>query len=353
VSTDKINSDAIRNVAERLTGLEFVHPPQAPGMTIAMALIRDPRDGAMMTVSGCNRNADLALAACAGEAAEFLAQTQPVDRGALPAPPAVGEHLLQDWLGSGGTGEFWFPATGLLSGTQVAVPAALCRYDAASAHLDISTGCAAGASHESACHHALCEIVERDASARWKAGICRPAAIDMGEQPALWLAQARQGLADRTVRLLDIGAGAIMPVIAAVSFDPDGRGFVRGVSAHPDSETAAIGALREMIQMEFGLLLARFKRDRNGMRNLQGPDLEHLQNAEAIHTGSPLVTPDSGADCPFSPDRLLPAAPSDDIARGLVAGGHEVLVAVLSGAPGLHVVKLFVTGMPPPVRSVS
>lgn len=353
MATDRTNSDALRTMAARLTGLEFVNPPQAPGATVAMALIPDPRDGAMMTVSGCNSGADLALAACAGEAAEFMAQTQPVDTGAWQDPPAGRERFLLDWLGPDAGGGFWFPASGLLSGIEAAVPAALCRYHRASARYDISTGCAAGATRDSACLHALCEIIERDASARWKAGTLRPAAMEIARRPGLWLAQARQGATARTVRLLDIGAGAAVPVVAAVSFDPDGRGFVSGVSAHPDPEKAAIGALREMIQMEFGLLLARFKRDRSGPGNLQDADLEHLRNAGRIHADSPLVTPEAGASGAASAGLPAVDASAADIAGRLAAEGHEVLVAGLTGTPGLNVVKVFVTGMPPPVRSVS
>ncbi|MCA1367206.1 YcaO-like family protein [Bradyrhizobium sp. BRP14] len=338
------NMRSIRGLATKLTGIQAVHPPDAPGATIVMGLLEG--EGQPTTFAGCSLDPDRAFQACVGEAAEFLAQSDP--RAAIPSGPVpedavdpfatVWTEPPKNWLAG-----MTFP-----SGIPVSLPAASCCYLRANTHLDVSTGCAAGATVESAGRHALCELIERDTARRWWCGSHAARLVDVG-QPALaraiaWLSAARRERSDREVTLLDIAGDAVVPVIAAVSFLRGGGGFVVGTAAHPDLPEAAIGALREMVQMEFGLVIATVKRDRLGYENLSQSDLRHLLRAETIRPDCTALTPEPGTRRQASEGGQDTSAAG--IARRLAKRGHQIYAARLSDDPFLPVMRMLVTGMP-------
>lgn len=120
-----------------------------------------------------------------------------------------------------------------------------------------STGCAVGPDRERALATALWECVERDALALWWHGN-RPAGalalelIDPHQPRLFWWLHQR---ARRTV-LLDLTTDIGLPVVAAVSSDPDGRKVAMGAAARPDPAEAALAAVTEMVQTEVAMDLA-------------------------------------------------------------------------------------------------
>lgn len=155
-------------------------------------------------------------------------------------------------------------ATDLLSHEAVAVPAQQVYLDCA-AVLDEplaedanSTGCAAGSDRSSALATALWECVERDAVALWwhgdRPGGALPLELIDPLQPRLywWLHQR-----SRQTLLLDLTSDIGLPVVAAVSSDPDGRVVATGTAARPVLAEAALAAVTEMVQTEVGMEFAR------------------------------------------------------------------------------------------------
>jgi ribosomal protein S12 methylthiotransferase accessory factor len=124
-----------------------------------------------------------------------------------------------------------------------------------------SNGCAAGANAGAARRTAVLELVERDATGRWWYGRRRRAPIDLASVEddtglVAWLC-ARE----RRSWLIDITSDISIPVIAAISAEPNGRDVVLGFAAHPDCRTAATSAMSEMLQIEISLVAARVMGD--------------------------------------------------------------------------------------------
>jgi ribosomal protein S12 methylthiotransferase accessory factor len=155
-------------------------------------------------------------------------------------------------------------ARDLLSQAEVPVPAQEVYLDCATvlseplSHDANSTGCAVGVDREAALASAVWECVERDAVALWWHGN-RPAVglmlevIDTHQPRLFWWLHQR---ARRTV-LLDLTTDIGLPVVAAVSSDPDGACVAMGSAARPMLADAALAAVTEMVQSEVGMDLAR------------------------------------------------------------------------------------------------
>ena len=117
-----------------------------------------------------------------------------------------------------------------------------------------STGCAVAPTREEAAAIGLWECVERDAMALWWHGGRQPAALSLEAidtvQPRLgwWLEQRV-----RPTRLLDLTSDIGLPVVAAVSCDPDGGRVAIGTAARPQRAEAALAAVTELMQTEISL----------------------------------------------------------------------------------------------------
>jgi ribosomal protein S12 methylthiotransferase accessory factor len=127
-----------------------------------------------------------------------------------------------------------------------------------------SLGCAAGPTLPAAQLAAVLELIERDAAARWWYGCRRRPplpleAIDGAGALAGWLADR-----PRLSRLVDIGSDIAVPVLAAISAEPDGSDVALGFAARLERDAAAVAALTEMLQMELALAQARRLGDRAG-----------------------------------------------------------------------------------------
>jgi ribosomal protein S12 methylthiotransferase accessory factor len=338
-------------MAARLAGIQAIRPPAAPGAVIVMALL--PQASRPMTFAGCSLDSTQAFQACVGEAAEFLAQSDP--RAAIAMPSVPDDAITVSEVSAAQQSHRWLKAVTFPEGRLVSLPAASCCYLPESAHLDISTGCAAGRSLEEALLHALCEIIERDAARRWWGGAHAARDIDASHPARMeamaWLSQARGAVCDRDVILLDIGGDAVIPVIAAASFLKNGKGFVLATAAHPDIARAATGAVRELVQMEFGLFLATMRRDRAGPSGLGQADLRHLRRAETVDPGFTVLK--SLAPTVWCHDQPHTQTDPAVIARRLIDRGHQVFAARLSSDPFLPVVRMLVTPMPIAMRAKS
>lgn len=159
-------------------------------------------------------------------------------------------------------------ARDLMTGQTVLVPAQEIFLDCAATlseplmHDADSTGCAAGQTRDDATAAALCECVERDAVALWWHGGLDASALPVelvdARYPRLywWLHQR-----ERLTRLLDLSTDIGLPVVAAVSSDPDGRFVAVGTAARPQLADAALAAVTEMIQTETSMVHAREAQD--------------------------------------------------------------------------------------------
>jgi ribosomal protein S12 methylthiotransferase accessory factor len=108
------------------------------------------------------------------------------------------------------------------------------------------------------------ELEERDATASWWYGRRERAPIDVAAIEGA--PKLSRWLADRERRsvLFDITTDLDIPVMAAMSAEPDGGDIALGFSARLDPNAAAISALTEMLQMEVSLEAARALGDAAG-----------------------------------------------------------------------------------------
>jgi ribosomal protein S12 methylthiotransferase accessory factor len=124
-------------------------------------------------------------------------------------------------------------------------------------YLGDSNGCAAAATLDEAIVRGFLELVERDATAMWwygrqqRPGIPLEAAIDCTELFE-WLTHR-----PRSCHLLDITSSLEIPVIVAVSADPDGGAVALGYGASFDPHEAGLSAITEMCRMELSIEFAK------------------------------------------------------------------------------------------------
>jgi ribosomal protein S12 methylthiotransferase accessory factor YcaO len=193
-----------------------------------------------------------------------------------------------------------------------------------------STGCAAAASRKEARIAALLECVERDAVAIWWYGRqSRPhIGIELLDQVAPRLAWWLGDRVRRT-RLIDITSEIGIPVVAAVSSEPDGGAVAIGSAAHPDVRNAAVSAVTEMVQTE--VAIQRGDRPNN-------PELDRwLGTASTV--SMPQFAPGGGSD-------PLPGGKANGARKRVAAAGFRALAVDLSmtGDP-LRVMRVLVPGL--------
>jgi len=303
-------------VASQLVRVFRLSAPDAPGLVTLGAEI-DPKQYALWwpapnaSASGTGLNLQAAFESCVGEAAEFLSSFEtPTDADMLVpdaacACPAWAASLAQlPGVRHGGCID-WISATQLADQRPVLVPADLClRRDpsrqALRAPAPLSLGCAAGPTFEAAMLHALLELIERDAVANWWRG-GRPARMISLDESDLQSSFAfvqilRRARGRRQSWLLDISTDLRIPCVAALSINPDGRGFACGTAAGPTLRTAGEAALREMCQMEVGYTVAIAKRQERGEAALSATDRGHIRRFEAFDVARSIVASPAPAD---------------------------------------------------------
>ncbi len=164
-------------------------------------------------------------------------------------PRPFAERSLIDWLrveDAFGGPEAYLPADFVFIGRrQAGDPQAVALGD--------SNGCASGPTPEAAKLAALLELIERDATGRWWYGRRRRPPIEPAQLPLpgtllAWLAER-----PRRSLLFDITTDLGVPVLAAVSANPQGQEVAFGFAARLDWNAAAEAALTEMLQIERSL----------------------------------------------------------------------------------------------------
>lgn len=294
----------------------------APGPAWLAVTLDRPQGGA--PAEACTgkgwRPAD-AVRGCLGELAEhrsWLARggepvTITADPGSASAvlwpeallPYAPEQLALRETLNAvwGGHGEIaapwrgepiaWCGLVDMMGGPPALAPASLCYGEAPAAWsggvaglTGDSNGCAAGATITAAEVAALLEVIERDAAAIWWHARCRRPALDVAARAAPELGEAlaqRQGGARRTW-LIDLTHDLGVPVVAAVSLDPE-RGLpALGLGAALGMARAAETAFLELCQAELSLEL-HLRRRREGLAAAR-PD-----EARALDAWLRLATP--------------------------------------------------------------
>jgi len=173
----------------------------------------------------------------------------------------------------------WMEATSLVDGHRAIFPAELCvRHPAAARTAPRqaeSNGCAAGSTIEEATLAALEEIIERDAFALWWFGGRRAPGLSPELLEASEIGQFMANLRGDTLRqhwFVDLTTEFGIPVVGALSAEPDGRSVIAGFSAGLDIRRTITSAALEMCQMELAQQLAVLKRDQDGERALNDVD---------------------------------------------------------------------------------
>lgn len=304
-------------VFQRIARCFRVTSDDAPGLSIVGGeLALSPaeataHDSATMSATGTGLVLAEALTAFLGEAAELLSQFErpgDVSVRRRRADIESGDNVCAGgWIGAAlstvpaAAPLDWTTALCTPDARAVLVPSDVCvrrepqhrRLEPAGA---LSSGCAAGASLAAAKERAILELIERDAAALWWYGGRPPRHAGARIQAAgdALLATLRQGCARRRTTFLDIATDLGIPVMAAISVDPDGRGLACGLGARLDPAEALSAAIRELCQMELSAPLAAMKREVRGEAALNASDRRHLRRA-AFDAGScPLLAPSGG-----------------------------------------------------------
>lgn len=320
----------------------WITPLGAPGARLICAGVRPSDSDTALAgfeaadVAGCDPDPALAAARCVGEAVEYLAQLSPDDDVRLLAR-APGTILPDDR--SAGP---WIAGRMLGSGAEYALPADRIVRRREGAEAGIGIGCAAGRDGDLALAGALCERIEHDAVAQWWYGaangrVLAPAVDDAAQA---YLARLRGDRSERVTWLLDISRRPGLPVVAAFAHDTDGSGFVAGMAGHADIGQAAAKAVRELIQMEVGLDIARFKQRRGHVPNTH--EARMLRRADLID-GAALARAADAA--PFAHPPAGGSA-GEQIA-GLVSrlDGPAYAADLTRQRYGLHVAKVLTPGL--------
>lgn len=243
----------------------------AQGRPSAFGAVGGPETG--VNAAGRGLTPRQAFESCIGEAVEHLSMAEwPEDSererrsGRLPAdavadPAWCASALGMDDAGLSDTTE-WIRGAAIGGGDPAWFPVDLClrrSKEHRPARAAESNGCAAGPSVDQATRSALGEVIERDAIALWWYGGASAAAIPqgyLGETGIAELLGEIRPATRRAVWLLSLPGLAGVPVVAALSAEPDGRAVVAGFAAGPDPVAAMRRAVLEMCQMELAQDLA-------------------------------------------------------------------------------------------------
>lgn len=340
------NGPAIEAALKRLDRTFGVVSPWARGLVFVGGQISHKFSAAsapvVFSLAGSSEKLDGALAACAGESVERVSQIErPRDiskagstdqMSALTLSSVLGRarQLLQQAPDISTHNLHWVSAI-TLGGQPTLVPADWCLRRAKPGALAIpgaalSTGCAAGQTFTAAAARALLELVERDAASLWWIGGQRARLVAAGtsimQEAMRLLGVLRQGYAERSTWLLDITTDLDIPVMAALSVNPDGRGLACGFAARLCAQRAAAAAIFEMCQMELAIQFVALKQAQRGSEGLNDVDRGHLRRATEI----------DARDCPL----LYPNGISRTHATDVPEAGELPAIQVIFGRKNIE-----------------
>lgn len=252
----------------------------------------------------------------------------------------------------------WTPGTDLLTGARVWVPLDVVSLDFTrtpqTGVARNSNGLASGAGRTGALLHGLCEVIERDAEARWRAGPDeRPVDLATVDDPVAADVLTRLADAGLTTAAWDVTSAVGIPCFGCVVLaDPDTEpwypaGVHDGFACHPSPGRALAGALLEATQKRLTYISgSRDDIGRAEMARATAPDLHAAVWAEvAAGPGAAGVPFAAVADRSAGSD----ATDLDTVVAALRAAGAERVIAVdLSSPYGVPVVKTIVPGFDGP-----
>ena len=307
----------LRAAATRMDDLFEIVPPDAPGMVFVGG--RFHVEATVFSAGAADEDRERAFRRCIGEVVETRAQFAAGRTLALAGEADIGlsgeERSALNEMGAAGQG--WLAATRLADGKRCAIPAALCLRDLGHDAPATSLGGAAGRTMEEATRSGLLELVERDALALWWRGGAEVATLASNAAPRAeaLLERARGGRNNRAKRFLDLTSDIGIPVVAALSFDEDGRSLACGFAARLEQDAAACAALRELVQMELGNHLIAMKLARGGADALAEGERRQWRRMRDLHAGDARFAGEAAA--------ARPAADAGSIAQRLGERGVQ------------------------------
>ncbi len=299
-------SDTFALIAKKFRWISQIQAPDAPGFVFCGGEVNasdfEHHDSGIVSasLSGKGLTQGEAFNSCVGEGIEHLSRlewgTEEIVHGdAGSVSHGLDEEALENLqlllAGQGGQGESldWMPAKRLSDQADVLVPVGICLRRANNGITQalpfaISTGCAAGPTHDAAVLSALLEVVERDAVSMWWVGGRQGAQVSL-ETVELsgsgdMISHLRQGKTERHTWLLDITTKFDIPCAVAMSLNTNGKGFACGVAARPHMKAAVRAALLELCQMELGHHLVDAKRKARGEDFLNESDRRSILRSE-------------------------------------------------------------------------
>lgn len=317
---------------------------QGKGVSLAAA-----QASAMMECIETWHAEHVALPVWRGTLAQAVARGPVIDVDALPRLRRLPRREVLDWV------EGWDFLAGNVGGVRLVPRGAVtldCTFDPTSPPIfDVSSnGLASGNERHEAAAHALCEVIERDAEARWRqTGADRRVVLDTITAPATRTLLARLRRAGSRVAVWDLTSDVGVPVYGACLIeDPAepswrGLGVYQGFGCHLDPEVAVSRALTEAVQTRLTYIA--------GSRDDFFPhDYAHASDPDAVAGAWAQLTspPDEAVDLRVAP-RGATATFEGDVAT-LVnaladAGATQVVLVDLSRPElGVPVVKALVPG---------
>jgi thiazole/oxazole-forming peptide maturase SagD family component len=291
------SSPALMALTSRFSHFLKLSSPLAPGLECIGGAIQltapeqESVGASIMSATGTALTEERAALLCLGETADLLS---PLERPGDVIDHAEGPDDLTGWIQP-----LLLKAdrpidcvSGLrcVDGAPALLPADLCLRRPSSKQSitpigPLSSGVAAGVDRASALCRAILELIERDAAAMWWFGGCQ--GREFAKETTAWeaatatLENLRQGMVLRKTLLIDITTDLGIPVVAAVSQNPDGRGLAVGIAARLSMAEAATSAITEMAQAELAAGLAQLKLSARGAEGLTAIDRRHLERHSA------------------------------------------------------------------------
>ncbi len=321
-STDEHACDALIGKIQHLPGFRhclLLCAPDAPGLLIAAGTLR--AGGEIVSFTGAGESIAQALTSALGEAVEILA----LEIAATTSAPPPANHCPPLDIG-------WMKTIRSISDTQshevlckpyggnwpATVPACILSstdlpHNSTPAMPPVSAGAGSGVDLLDAIEHGLLELIEHDAIAHWWFGQRQATPIDLTghSQASAFLTRIRGELADqRKTCLFELSAATGgCSVVGAASFDIQGQGFSCGTAARASTDLAAVAALREMAQIEFGHHCVRARLTSLGLSELSYTDRNYIRRSQIITRERFLSVLTSG-NCNTAP-RSRPTTPAN------------------------------------------
>ena len=293
--SDDIDSGALISQIQRLPG--FLHcmllsAPDAPGLLISAGTLHC-RD-TINSFTGAGESLSQALASALGEAAEivamdYIAARNEFDQTCSSPPIDLGWiKKVREKVAQPESEVICEPYSANCSATAPAI--LFEQTDKARCIVPelppVSAGTGAGKDLSIAAEHGMLELIEHDAVAHWWFGQRHASRIEVAAHPQVYafLSRIRSDIADqRRTLLFELPASfGGCSVVAAVSFDQYGQGFSCGTAARAGIGIAAIAALREMCQIEFGHHCVRARMLALDTIKLSTPDHEYIERSQII-----------------------------------------------------------------------